>query len=155
MSTMLFRIGMFMISWTSIMLLPKKEVKKYLPVTFFSASILLTETVLSTVFKWWKVKGGQKSLIINALSFIFGPFFAINIWIFHFTKNKFFPYVLVNLVFDLLFAYPLNILFQKVGFYKLTKFKSIHLFLTAFLYSFANYWFHNYIVSEKNKGNAS
>ncbi|KAB7672018.1 hypothetical protein [Bacillus sp. B1-b2] len=155
MSIIMIRITMLIISWGSLVFLPKKEVKKYLPVTFFSASILLTEALLSIIFKWWKVKGGLKSFVANTLNFIFGPFFAINIWIFHLTNKKFILYTLVNLVVDIVFAYPLNILFQKVGFYKLTKFKSIHLFLTAYIFSFVNYWFHNYIVSNKKKGNAS
>lgn len=154
MSISFFRICMILISWTSLLFLPKSVVRRFLPVTFFSASILLIETLLSLIFKWWKVKGGLKSLVADALGFIFGPFVAINIWIFHLTQKRFLVYTLVNLIMDLIFAFPLNAFFQKVGFYKLKKFTSIHLFLIAYGLSFLNFWFQKFIVSDKNMGNA-
>lgn len=150
MSISFFRICMILISWSSLLFLPKSVVKRFLPVTFFSASILLIETLLSLIFKWWKVKGGLNALVADALGFIFGPFLAINIWIFHLTHKKFLVYTLVNLLMDFLFAFPLNAFFQKVGFYKLKKFTSIHLFLISYALSFFNYWFQKYIVSGKN-----
>ncbi|MEW9110115.1 MAG: hypothetical protein AB2374_12265 [Cytobacillus gottheilii] len=101
----------------------------------------MAETMMAIGYKWWKTQGGVKYTIFNALSFIFGPFFAVNMWIFHFTNGRFFLYTLINLVMDLIFAFPLNIFFQKVGAYKLKKFKSKHLFYTAFAYSFINYGF--------------
>ncbi|MBQ6448220.1 hypothetical protein KGR20_18505 [Cytobacillus oceanisediminis] len=154
MSIVFLRICMVLISWGSLLFLPKSIIKKFIPVTFFSASILLVETLLSLIFKWWKVKGGLNSLVADALGFIFGPFVVINIWIFHLTHKRFLVYTLVNLIMDLIFAYPLNAFFQKVGFYKLKKFTSIHLFLTSYGLSFLNYWFQKFIVSDKNIGNA-
>ncbi|KAB2335631.1 hypothetical protein [Bacillus mesophilum] len=136
-----FRIAIVLISWTSILFLPKKSFRKYLTVTLFSACVLLSETMLAFAFKWWKVKGGVKDMVYGSFSFVFGPFFAINMWIFHFTNGRFLLYTLINLIMDLIFAYGLNIFFQNVGAYKLKKFKSKHLFYTAFAYSFINYGF--------------
>lgn len=136
-----FRIAIVIISWCSIIFLPKASFRKYLTVTLFSACVLLAETMLAFSFKWWKTKGGVKYMVFNAFSFIFGPFFAINMWIFHFSNGRFLLYTLINLVMDLIFAFPLNIFFQKIGAYKLTKFKPKHLFYSAFTYSFINYGF--------------
>ncbi|WP_246483914.1 hypothetical protein [Heyndrickxia vini] len=137
----IIRISLVAASWISAIFLPKKSFIKFLPVTFFSACILLVENLLGTSRKWWKVKGGAKASANNALTFIFGPFFVGNIWIFHLTYRKFWLYTLINLLMDMTLAFPLNCLFDKCGLYKLKKFKPIHLFLTAFSYSFLNYGF--------------
>ncbi|QVY63505.1 hypothetical protein [Cytobacillus gottheilii] len=139
--TLIFRISIVLISWFSIIFLPKSSFRKYLTVTLFSACVLLAETMMAIGFKWWKTKGGVKYTVYNAFSFIFGPFFAINMWIFHFTNGRFLLYTFINLIMDLIFAFGLNIFFQNVGAYKLKKFKSKHLFYTAFAYSFINYGF--------------
>ncbi|WP_257391446.1 hypothetical protein [Cytobacillus gottheilii] len=97
--------------------------------------------MMAISFKWWKTKGGVKYTVYDALSFIFGPFFAINMWVFHFTNGRFLLYTLINLVMDLIFAFGLNIFFENIGAYKLKKFKPKHLFYTAYAYSFINYGF--------------
>lgn len=145
----IIRISLVVISWLTAIFLPKKSFIKFLPVTFFSACILLVENVLGTSYKWWKVKGGAKASANNALTFIFGPFFVGNIWIFHLTYRKFWLYTLINFLMDITLAYPLNFLFDKYGLYKLKKFKPIHLFLTAFSYSFLNYGFQRLMDKEK------
>jgi hypothetical protein len=137
----IYRAAGFLLSWMSILLLPGRSFKKFVPVTLFSALLLLTETVLAESLGWWKVKGGRKYLWIDALIFIFGPFFAANMWIFHLSNKKFLLYAFANLVMDLLFAFPLNSFFQKAGFYRLKKFNSLMLFTVAYGLSFINYGF--------------
>lgn len=142
----LFRIGNAIILWAIVnKFLPKQSFKKYLPVTLFCSCILLIEALLNPVFNWWKVKGGTKYMIFDALAFIFGPFFTINLWIFHFTYGKFSLYALCNLIMDLVFAYPLNAFFQKIGHYKLKKFTSTTLFLISYSLALLNYGFQKFI----------
>ncbi|WP_420541204.1 hypothetical protein [Priestia filamentosa] len=143
--SLLIRIGLVLFSWGTLIFLPKKSFAKYLPVTFFSTSILLVEALLGRSYKWWKIKGGEKAATNNALAFVFGPYFIGNIWIFHLTYGKFWLYSLTNLFADSLLAFPLNSLFKRFNLYKLKKFKPIHLFLTAFPYSLFNYAFQLYI----------
>ena len=68
-----FRIGLILISWITVIFLPKKSFFKYLPVTLFSSLIILTEYLLGGPRNWWKVKGGAKTIANNGLTFIFGP----------------------------------------------------------------------------------
>lgn len=147
----LIRIGMILISWVTIFFLPKKSFFKYLPVAFFSSSILLTEYLWGISHKWWKVKGGIKTITNNGLTFIFGPYFIGNLWIFHLTYRKFWLYTLINLFLDYTLAFPLNAFFEKVNLYKLKKIKPIHLFLLSLGYSFVNYGFQ--LVLDKNQYN--
>lgn len=146
-----FRIANAIVLWTIVLLfLPKQSFKKYLPVTLFCSCILLIQTLLNSIFNWWKVKGGYKSMVFDALAFIFGPFFTINLWVFHFTYGKFSIYAIFNLIMDIVFAYPLNTLFQKIGHYKLKKFNSKTLFLISYSLSFVNYGFQKLIEKENS-----
>ncbi|WP_264740497.1 hypothetical protein [Cytobacillus firmus] len=145
-----FRVVNAILLWTiTVIFLPKSSFKRYLPVTLFCSCILLVQTLLNLLFKWWKVKGGTKFIVLDALAFIFGPFFTINLWAFHFTYGKYLLYFFFNLVMDIIFAFPLNALFQKIGHYKLKKFKPITLFLISFSLANINYGFQK--LMEKNK----
>ncbi|MEH6990043.1 hypothetical protein [Cytobacillus firmus] len=137
-----FRIVNAIILWALVIkFLPKKSLKRYLPVTLFCAGNLLILSLLNFIFKWWNVKGGTKFLIFDDLAFIYGPFFTINLWVFHFTYGKFSIYALSNLILDLLFAFPLSALFQKIGHYKLNKLNSLGLFIMYYALALLNYGF--------------
>ncbi|MGG0737069.1 hypothetical protein [Niallia taxi] len=155
MLTFLIRCGLILLSWSTIFLLPKKSFSKFLPVTIFSTVVLLVEDMIGRTYKLWKVKGGKRGATNNALTFIFGPFFVANLWTFHFTYGRFWVYTIFNLLFDLVFAYPLHYFLDKLGLYKLKKVKPIFLFYTAFAYSMLNYGFQmfldkNFIIKEKD-----
>lgn len=141
-----FRIVNAIVLWALVIFsLPKQSFKRYLPVTLFCSCLLLVQTLLNPIFNWWKVKGGTKFMIFDALAFIFGPFFTVNLWVFHFTYGKFPLYVLCNFIMDLIFAYPLNAFFQKIGHYKFKKFTSFILFCISFSYALLNYGFQKLI----------
>ena len=144
-----FRIANAIVLWAIVIyFLPKKSFKRFLPVTLFCSCLLLIQTLLNPIFNWWKVKGGTKYMVFDALAFIFGPFFTINLWVFHFTYGKFSLYALSNLIMDLIFAFPLNAFFQKIGHYKLKKFNSKIIFLIFYSFSLLNYAFQKFF--EKN-----
>lgn len=144
-----FRIANAIVLWAIVIyFLPKKSFKRFLPVTLFCSCLLLIQTLLNPIFNWWKVKGGTKYMIFDALAFIFGPFFTINLWVFHFTYGKFSLYALSNLIMDIIFAFPLNAFFQKIGHYKLKKFNSKIIFLIFYSFSLLNYAFQKFF--EKN-----
>ncbi|WP_019152693.1 hypothetical protein [Robertmurraya massiliosenegalensis] len=137
-----FRIFNAIVLWTIVIVfLPKRSLKRFLPVTLFCSVILLIQTLLNPLFNWWQVKGGYKYMIFDALAFILGPFFTINMWVFHFTYNRFPLYALVNLVSDFIFAYLLNPFFQKLGHYKLKNYTSTIIFIIFYSMALLNYAF--------------
>lgn len=140
-----FRIVNAIVLWAIVLsFLPKLSFKKYLPVTLFCSCIFLIQSLLNLIFKWWDVKGGIKYRVFDDLAFIFGPFFTINLWVFHFTYGKFSLYALCNLIMDLLYAYPLNALFQKIGHYKLKRMTSTALFIKTCSLALLNYGFQKF-----------
>jgi hypothetical protein len=146
-----FLIGLILISWATVIFLPKKSFFKYLPVTLFSSLIILTEYLLGAPRNWWKTKGGIRTIANNGLTFTFGPYFIGSLWIFRLTYGRFWLYTLLNIIFDYILAYPLNTFFEKISLYKLKKIKPIHLFLLSLGYSFVNYGFQ--LVLDKNQNN--
>ncbi|WP_018707752.1 hypothetical protein [Siminovitchia fordii] len=133
------RIVSLIISWISAIFLPKSAFRKYLPVSIFCSLLVICGCFLSYRYKWWRVKGGIKELIFHDLSFIFGPFFVGTIWIFHLSFGKFKRYILLNLISNLSFSYPLTYVFEKLNVYKLVNFKRIHLFLYYYVFAFIIY----------------
>ncbi|SFE75442.1 hypothetical protein SAMN05192532_103406 [Alteribacillus iranensis] len=137
-----FRIVNAIVLWAIVFrFLPKRSFQKYAPVTLFCTCIFLIQSLLNFIFNWWDVKGGLKYKVFDDLAFIFGPFFTINLWVFHFTYGKFSLYAVSNLIMDLIYAYLLNPLFQKIGHYKLKGYNSTVLFLKTYTLAMLNYGF--------------
>ncbi|MDQ0254543.1 hypothetical protein J2S74_001922 [Evansella vedderi] len=139
MTPTLIRLATVLISWISLIFLPRKSFYKYLPVSIFTSVLVLIVCALSIPYKFWVIKGNKTTKILNDLSFVFGSFFAGTLWIFHLTFGKFKQYVALNLIANILLSYPLSYIFQKFKVYKLVNFKSKHVFLTYFSFSFLIY----------------
>lgn len=60
---------------------------------------------------------------MGELPLLFGPFFIGSIWILKFTFGKFFRYLLVNLVMDVLFSYPGMYVLKRMGIASLVRLK--------------------------------
>lgn len=135
------RIIMLLSPWISIVFLPRKATRRYLPVSLFASFLVIGMCALAVPYKWWIVKGGWKIKVLNDGSFIFGPFLIGTLWIFHFTYGNFKRYFVVNLLMDFLFSYPLSFLFQKVKLFTLVNFKPKHIFFSFISFSFVIYGF--------------
>ena len=137
--THIIRLLQIIIPWLSILFIPKKSLNKFLPVSLFASILVQGMCALSLPFQWWIVEGGIKQKIWNDSSFIFGPFLAGTIWIFHFTYGNFKKYLLVNIIMDILFSFPLNYLFEKFNLYKLINFKPKYIFFSFISYALIIY----------------
>jgi hypothetical protein len=148
--SVLLRIGLIIISWSTFFLIPKKVFKMYTPVATFASLLVIIQSILSVPFKWWTVKGGLFTKVFNDLSFIFGPFFIGTIWIFHFTFGKFGLYALINILMDAFLAYPVNWVFEKLKVYKLVNFKPRHIFFTSISYALVIYAYQIFRATSKS-----
>lgn len=150
MSAAIIRTLLFLIPWFTAFFIPKNVFKKYTPVAIFGTILVIIQSMLSIPLKWWTVKGGLLSKVVNDLSFILGPFFVGTIWIFRFTFGKFWLYLLTNIVMDLFLAYPANWSFQKLKVYRLVNFKPKHIFFTASFFALIIYGFQLFITRKKS-----
>ncbi|WP_188455309.1 hypothetical protein [Virgibacillus oceani] len=148
---MIIRICLVVISWSSLLLLPKKVINKFLPVSIFTSALVLIVCALSLKYKFWVVKGKLATQVFHDLSFVFGPFFAGTIWIFHLTFGRFTRYILINVFMNAALAVPLSKVFEKLKVSKLKNFKSYHLFFTYMTYALIIYGY-QYLVHRSKEG---
>lgn len=135
----IIRIIQLILPWISIVFLPKRSFKHYLPVSLFASLLVTGMCLLAVPYKWWIVKGGWKVKLLNDGSFIFGPFLVGTLWIFHFTFGNLKRYFGVNLIIDTLFSFPLSYLFQKLKLFKLVNFRPKHIFFSFVTFSLIIY----------------
>jgi hypothetical protein len=100
---------------------------------------------LSKSFTWWKVKKPLFPKLASDISFIFGPFFIANFWVFKLTYGSFKKYLLVNVLFDYLFAYPLTSLAEKLKIYKMVNMTRFQLFIISIATALINYLYQHFI----------
>ncbi|MBT2641371.1 hypothetical protein J7I80_03890 [Bacillus sp. ISL-41] len=131
----IFRLGMLLISWATLLLYPKRDFKRFLPVTIFVTGMVSILLVISHPYKLWKVSGSIKTRIFNDLCFTLGPFFVTNLWIFRLAYGNIWQYLGINLVIDYLLAFPVTKFFKKINIYQLERLKPLH--FLSIIYSFA------------------
>lgn len=131
----IFRLMMVLFSWASLLLYPRRALKRFLPVTLFVTALVSILLILSKPYRLWKVTGGLGTKLFNDLSFTLGPFFAANLWVFKLAYGNIWQYLGVNLVMDFILAYPVSAIFRKMNIYRLEKLQPLYFFST--IYSFA------------------
>ncbi|PLS06680.1 hypothetical protein CVD27_07060 [Neobacillus cucumis] len=134
MLTFIIRLSMLM-SWSTIFFVPKKSIKKYMPVTILTSLITVTVTFVGIHYRFWAVKGSERKRLWNLLSIILGPFPVGCLWIFHLTFGKFKLYLLANLINNLIYAIGIIPFLEKANFIKYVKFSRIHHVIVAMIYS--------------------
>lgn len=113
-------------SWTSLLILPRKTIKRFLPVTTFCTLILTTINFIGAHYNFFGVKGSARSKIINILSLILGFFSVGTLWTFKLTYGNFQRYFLMNLLQNVIFAFPIITFLEKVNFLKYIRFNRYH-----------------------------
>ncbi len=137
MVTYLLRIGSIL-AWATVYFMPKKSVKRYIPVTIFSTLITVTISFIGHHYDFWAVKGSSKKRMWNLLSIL--VYFSIGcLWIFHLTFGKFKLYLLINLLNNLVYAVGIIPILEKLNFIKYVKFTRIHHVIVAMLYAIVIY----------------
>ena len=138
-------LALLLLPWLSLFKIDKMTFKRYLPVLTFSSLVIALLSELSKSYKWWKVRKPIFPKLSSNISFIFGPFFIANLWVFKLTYGNFKNYLLVNGLFDYLFAYPLTTLAEKLKIYKMVNMTRFQLFALSIATSIINYLYQLFI----------
>lgn len=135
------------LSWFSIPLLGKREIKRFLPAGLFITMIVSIEDLIAKKRKWWWWYEKLHPKLSGIVPLLWGPFFIGSIWILKWTYGKFIRYIILNLIIDSMFTYLLVDLFKKIGIASLVRLKKYQLSLLFFLKSLLLYGFQ--FVKEK------
>ncbi|WP_182007177.1 hypothetical protein [Priestia aryabhattai] len=138
-------VALLLLPWLSLFKIDKMTFKRYLPVLTFSSLVIALLSELSNRYTWWKVRKPLFPNLSSNISFIFGPFFIANLWVFKLTYGNFKNYLLVNGLFDYLFAYPLTTLAEKLKVYRMVNMTRFQLFALSVATSIINYLYQLFI----------
>lgn len=98
--------GMLLAPWLTLIFMPGKDVKRFMPVGLLTAvtSAIIYESGITLMF--W---GAGETLfpLKQTSTFIYGALPAFAMWIFKYTYGRFWTYVVTNAIFDIGFAYIL------------------------------------------------
>ena len=145
----IFRLIILLVSWSTLLLYPKREFKRFLPVTVFVTGLVSILLILSNPYRLWRVSGGLRSKIFNDLSFTLGPFFVANLWVFRLAYGSIWQYLGINFVMDYLLAYPVSSFFKKLNIYQLERFKPLYFFSTIYSFAILAYGFQYFFRSNR------
>ncbi|WP_350020101.1 hypothetical protein [Priestia flexa] len=141
----LYNLALLVLPWLTLFKTDKQTFKRYLPVITFSSLAISLLSELAKNFKWWRVRKPLVPRLSSDISFVFGGFFIANFWVFRLTYGKFIPYMLLNAVFDYMFAYPLTTLGEKLRVYKMGTLSRFNLFLMCMGMAVVNYLYQMFI----------
>lgn len=146
--------GVLLISWFSLFKLDRDSFKRYLPVGTFTSLIYTLLSKTNESQKWWKVTETIFPRLPSNFPFAYGPFLFLPIWVFKFTFDKFWLYLMTNTALGYLFAYPITDFFEKLGVYKMKRMTRNQLFLLSFSSSIVIYLYQVFIndVLKENPG---
>lgn len=125
----LFLLAMMIVPWLSVPFLGKRELRRFLPGALFICVWVTVESILAKKWMWWRFYEKLTPKVMGEIPFIVGPFFIGSLWILKFTFGKFFRYLIVNIVTDVLFAYPGVYFLKRFGIVSLVRLKHYQMVL--------------------------
>jgi hypothetical protein len=142
---------LLLLPWLSIVKIGKHSFLRFWPTIIFSDLVIALISEISRELKWWKVKNPIIPKLATDISFVFGPFTILNLWIFKLTYKKFWLYLTTNVFADYLFAYPLTTLAEKLDIYKMVRMSRKQLFYLSIAVAILNYFHQTLFVEPLRK----
>jgi hypothetical protein len=109
--------SLLLVPWASLLFLRMDTVRRFMPVALFMTIIHTIAYQAAYYYGWWEETGsslfGWDKVI--PVPWVYGAYLAIVIWVFHFTFERFWIYLIVNVLLDSLFMYIVYPVWQNMG----------------------------------------
>ncbi|UTR10112.1 hypothetical protein MM300_19885 [Evansella sp. LMS18] len=126
---LLFNLAIIIIPWLSIIFLGKRNIKRY----FLSSSIIAAYEILSHIHgqkkRFWKFYEKPRFFIRDELPFDIGPYIPMSMWMLKISYGNFKKFILLNAVYNALFAFVGMPLFKKMKIIRLHRLSHLQFFL--------------------------
>ena len=137
---MAFSLATLILPWLTVPFMGKRSFFRFLPVASFVNLSISVFSLFCNRKKWWVTKNPLSPGPID-FTYILGPYFVATLWIFKLTFGNFPRYLITNMVLDLINAFPMPYIGNKVGVVKFIKMKNttwyfICVFLAIIIYGF-------------------
>lgn len=144
----LINIAMLLLSWATLPLLGKRNIRRFLPASILIVLIEGLHVQMGKKRKWWAFYNQPRSYLSGEFPFNIGPHLVGSLWILKWTYGNFKRFILLNAVIDALFAFPVLRLLKKIKIATLVKFNEFQFFIYIFFKAFLLYGF-QYFLEEK------
>lgn len=127
--------------WLTVPFLGIKSFIRFLPVACFVNLSISILSVVANKKRWWI---NNNPIFLNGpvdFSYIMGPYFVGTLWIFKCTYGNFKKYLLVNILINIINAYPLSKSWDKMGVFKFIRMRKSIYYLCTILLSIIIYKF--------------
>ena len=121
-----FNAGIILIPWLSVLLLGKRNVKRFSLSGLFIVIFEIINHKIGQKLRWWIFYDKRKSFLTNELPFSIGPYMPLSMWLLKLSYGNFKKFVVLNVIADGLFAFIIIDLLKKlkiIGLYRLNHFQ--------------------------------
>jgi hypothetical protein len=138
---------MLLVPWLSLFFLGKRNLKSYslagIVIVFFE----IINHKIGQKRNWWTFYDKRKSFLKNELPFSVGPYMPLSMWLLKFSYGNFKKFLLLNVIADGLFAFPVLNFLQKIKIVRLNRLNNFQFFLyihyKAYILYGVQYWYEN------------
>lgn len=147
-----FNAALILLPWLSVLFLGKSNIKRY---SLAGGVIVILEMITQIIGqkrKWWVFYDKPTSFIKDELPFSIGPYLPISMWLLKLSYGNIRKFLLLNVIADGLFAFPLIQIFSKMKIVRLHRLNIVQFFLYLFYKAFILYGV-QYFVEKKTVQN--
>ncbi|SHG63979.1 hypothetical protein [Ornithinibacillus halophilus] len=140
-----FNIILIVIPWLSVLLLGKRNIKRFSLASFVIFIFELISHKIGQKLNWWIFYDKRKSYLTNELPFSIGPYMPLSMWLLKYSYGNFKKFLLLNAIADGIFAFFIIRVLEKIriiGLHRLSPIQFfIYLYHKAFILYGAQYWY--------------
>jgi hypothetical protein len=100
-----FNLSIIIIPWLSLLFIGKRSFKRYSVAGLFILIFEIINHLFGHKRHWWKFYDKRDSFFKDELPFSIGPYMPLCMWLLKFSYGNFKLFVVLNIIFDGLFAF--------------------------------------------------
>lgn len=140
MSNQIILWALAILPWLPMFFMKKENLKRFMPTALLSVVMSLLVVQIGEVLDWWVFKEYPYPLLSPSYVYSLNP--ILTILIFRFTYRRFWLYLIVDSIANLVFAYPyIGYFLTKRGIFQYLKFGGIHVFIITTVTGIILYWY--------------
>ncbi|WP_338786065.1 hypothetical protein [Metabacillus sp. FJAT-53654] len=143
----LFNVILIVVPWLSLIFIGKHNLKRFSLAGIVIVILEIINHKIGQKRNWWTFYDKRKSFLTNELPFSIGPYMPLSLWLLKLSYGNFKKFVLLNVIADGLFAFPIINFIKKIKILRLNKLNNFQFFLylhyKAYILYGVQYWYDN------------
>jgi hypothetical protein len=111
---LVFNLAIIIIPWLSLLLIGKRDLKRFSLSGVFIVIFEIINHLYGHKRKWWKFYDKRNSFIKDELPWSIGPYLPISMWLLKISYGNLKKFVVLNAIFDALFAFVFIDIFKRL-----------------------------------------